>query len=91
MAATQENNLLGLAKLLSGAVNECLTEGQMPHMDPAVRLICFQIAFAGNGDLSAPGYFEEVYHYCQTKALHSPNIDIPQENKDVKPPVHKAS
>jgi hypothetical protein len=60
----------------------------MPHHDPAVRLIAFQISFSGNGDLSAPGYYTEVYNYCVIKAEHAANADFPQEIKDVKVPVH---
>jgi len=90
VAATQTPALLEHAKLLTGAVQEVVAEGGMPHMDPAVRLICFQIGFCGNGDLSAPGYYEEVYNYCVAKAQHAANADFPQEIKDVNPPVHKA-
>lgn len=88
--ATETPNLLDLSKLLSGSVQEALNEGQMPHMDPAIRLICYQIAFCGNGDLSAPGYFQEVFNFCSAKAQHAANVDFPQETKDVKPPLHKA-
>jgi len=90
IAATQTHDLLQHAKLLTGAVQEIMTEGGMPHMDPAVRLICYQIAFCGNGDLTAPDYYEEVYNYCVIKAQHAANADFPQEIKNVKPPAHQA-
>lgn len=91
VVALQTSNLLELSRLLSGAVQECLNDGQMPHMDPAVRLICCQIAMAGNGDLTLPGYYEDVVHFCAAKAHHAANADFPQEIKDVKPPPHQAS
>lgn len=88
--AMQTPNLMDHAKFLASAAQESANDGIMPHMDPAVRLICFQIAFTGNGDLSTPGYYEEVFNYCTIKAQHATNADFPQEIKDVKPPVHQA-
>lgn len=89
--ATQTPNLIELAKYLSGAVQEAAIEGQMPHMDPAVRLIAFHIAFAGNGDLASNGYYDAVYKFCLAKAEHAQNVDFIQETKDVKAPPHQAS
>lgn len=91
--ATQCTDLMLLARLLATSVKEVMDEPGSPgaHMDPAVRLIAFQIAFVGNGDLSKKGYYEEVYDYCALKAQNAPNAEFPQENKDVQPPVHQAS
>lgn len=90
--AAQTHDLMVLARLLANSVQEVLNEpGNVgPHMDPAVRLIAFQIAFAGNGDLSTPSYYEDVMKYCILKANNGPNADFPQENKDAKPPVCEA-
>lgn len=89
--ATQTTDLVELAKFLAGATQEAKLEGQMPHLDPAVRLICFQISFSGNGDLASNGYYDQVYKYCLAKAENAANVDFLQETKDVKPPVHQAS
>ena len=90
--AAQTPDLLVLARLLANSVQEVLDEDGAtgPHMDPAVRLIAFQIAFAGNGDMGTPGYYEELYNYCVLRANNGPNADFPQEHKDVKPPVCQA-
>lgn len=90
--AAQEMDPRQLGRWLCNAAQEVMDEGGVgPHMDPACRMIAFQIAFACNGDLSRPGYYEELYQYCVLRANHGPNADFPQEFKDVKPPVCEAS
>lgn len=91
MLASQSTHLLELAKFLAGAAQEASNEGQMPHLDPAVRLIAFQIAFAGNGDLTKPGYYEQLFEHCKFKAENAANVEFTQETPGVKPPVHQAS
>lgn len=90
--ASQTQDLLVLARFLANAAQEVIDEAGAtgPHMDPAVRLIAYQIAFAGNGDMTTPGYYEDVYNYCVLRANNGPNADFPQEHKDVKPPVCQA-
>lgn len=87
ITATESNNLLDLAKLLTGAVNEALLEGQMPHMDPAVRLICYQISLVGNGDHAVHGLYEKTYEYCVMKANNSSNFEFMK----VEVPEYKAN
>jgi hypothetical protein len=59
-----EQNLKKLALLLTAAVNECEALGIMPSVDAAVMVICYQIAFSGNGDSTIPGYYQRLWQYC---------------------------
>ena len=77
------NNLIELAMLLTGSVQEVLSEGGMPHMDPAVKMICRQIAFAGNGDSSTIDLYEKLYLFCEARAAEGPNFENPYGGKTV--------
>lgn len=79
--AINTHDLLDLAQLLSGSVREAIQEGQMPHMDPAVRLICHHVAFAGNGDLAFRDYYTKIYDFCVSKAKDGPNVVYSKENE----------
>ena len=80
LAAVQTNDLLKLCELLSGAVQNAMQEGQMPHMDPAINLICHHIAFCGNGDSVFNEYYMKVVSYCIAHAdstlMEKPNAPI---------------
>jgi hypothetical protein len=92
MASVQNGNLIELARHLTGAVAECLRENQYPHHDPAVRFICFQIAFAGNGDNVAQTDYEKLYEYCRLKSLNGPNYEmLKQEIDNAEPPVPQST
>ena len=77
LAACNTGDLFDLAKLLTGAVQDAIAEGQMPPHDPAVRLICHQIAFAGNGDLSFHPLYQASWNFCNTKVNEGPNAAFP--------------
>lgn len=63
--AGDSSDLLELGEILTGAVKEVMEEGNCPPFkDPAVRLICFQIAFAGNGDIQFYPYYADIYNFC---------------------------
>lgn len=86
MEATQMNDLTELARLLTGAVHETLNEGGLPHLDPACRLLCYQIALAGNGDLPFHSLYLKMYDYCEQKVAGGPNYEsitamLPEEYK----------
>lgn len=71
VGAMRDENLLRLSTCLQQAVEECLGEGISPPTDPAVNLLCFQIAFAGNGDYPA-GYYRELLQYCAINGEQEP-------------------
>lgn len=48
-------------------------------MDPAVRLIAHQIAFAGNGDVAFTPLYGKALAFCEKAALEGPNYR-PLEN-----------
>ena len=86
ISAVQTHNLLELCTCLSGAVQDAINEGQMPHMDPAIRLITHHIAYAGNGDLPFLPYYQKIYDYCLSEAQHGPNTTFLQtEMQNVEP------
>ena len=86
--ATETHDLMVLAKMLTGAAQEAIAEGSMPHMDPAVRLICYQIALSGNGDLPFVALYEKMYEYCAIKADQGPNFEYVDTATAV-PPVYE--
>jgi len=71
--ACATTDLLELSRYLAGAVQEAIQEGQLPHLDPAIRLISHHIAFAGNGDLPFQPYYEKAYEYCKAKIKDGPH------------------
>ena len=73
--ATQTNDLVALAKFLTGAAHEAHSESSMPHMDPAVRMIAYQIALVGNGDMPFHKLYKKMYDYCAAKADQGPNYE----------------
>lgn len=64
LASHETNDLIELAHMLIGAVEETLGEKLAPCNDVACRLIAFQIAFAGNGDLTFYEYYSDAYNFC---------------------------
>lgn len=72
--ACETHDLLALAKIMTAAVQETLSEGGMPHLDPACRLLCHQIAMAGNGDLPFTALYDKIYDYCSLRAGNGPNF-----------------
>lgn len=90
IAATEMNDLVQLARLLTGAVLEAAGEGAMPHLDPAVKLISYQIALAGNGDLPTQLLYDKIFDYCDAMAGHGPNFEYLHGDKDAVPPEIKS-
>jgi len=89
--AVETTDLVVLAKFLTGAVQECRIENQVAHLDPAVRLICHQISFSGNGE-SVPPQYDKLVQFCFKKAATGPNYEFIQEvEKNVETPVPQAS
>ena len=79
MAATT-TNLLELAGYLAEAVDLSIREQVVPHTNPVVRLICYMIAFAGDGDIPLDAYYKQVADYCNENAeLDQPLGDPPSE------------
>jgi hypothetical protein len=62
--AVQTSDLKDLAAILIQSVEDCRREGVLPHLDSAVKLICYQIAFAGNGDSSFMSEYRDAYMQC---------------------------
>ena len=84
LAAGECNNLLELADMLIAACKEVIEENKPPYKDPAVRLICFQIAFAGNGDYHIHQYYEDVYNFCVATVMQDQQ-GVPIKEKPVEP------
>lgn len=80
IAAADTTDLLELADYLIHAVKEVNEEGDKPpFMDPAVRLLCFQIAFAGNGDIQFYQYYADVYEFCAATVAQDQLGFIPKD------------
>jgi len=75
MRALEDNNLINIGRLFTGAVQECVKENMMAHLDPAVRLIAHHIAFSANGD-SVKDQYDQLVAYCREMAKHAPNYDV---------------
>lgn len=91
LAAGETSDLIELAHMLVGACEEVIAEEKQPFKDPAVRLMCFQIAFAGNGDLTLHPYYADAYEYCELMASRD-QVGIPfPEDKTPDEPVFEAS
>lgn len=72
-------NLLELASILIEAVT-ILHDAVYPkpfHVHPAIRLICYNIAFAGDGDIPVHEYYRDVLEYCKANA----EFDSPDEKE----------
>lgn len=66
LEAANSNDLIELADILIHAVKEVNDEGDKPPFkDPAVQLICFQIAFAGNGDIQFYQHYSDTHEFCE--------------------------
>lgn len=91
LAAGETSDLIELSHMLIDACEEVISEEKYPFQDPAVRLICFQIAFAGNGDLTLHPYYADVYSFCEvTIAQDQLGIPLPEDKKPNEP-TYKAS
>ncbi len=73
--ATKTTDLLILSTVLSEIVQECIKQSAVPHMDPAVMLVCYQIAFSGNGDFPDPNFYRNLYKACKQKT-EDPTMEI---------------
>lgn len=83
------NDLYVLADALKEAAQDAIAHEISPYMDPACRLICHQIAFAGNGDLPFKKYYQDAFAFCSSQVeLDQQNLP---EKKDVKVPPYSPS
>lgn len=80
--SADNNNLLELAGYLAEAVTIVLEEGLSPHDHPIIRLISYQIAFAGDGDIELLEYYRQVLDYCKENADFEQPIGEPPRVKD---------
>lgn len=88
--AGDTSDLIELAEILTGAVKEVMDEDKVsPYQDPAVRLICFQIAFAGNGDVPFYQYYADIHNFCVAQ-VGQDQQGVPIKDK-LNEPVYKAS
>lgn len=87
--ALQTNNLFDLCDLLKAACEESMKENVSPYQDAACRLICRQIAFAGNGDILFLQYYQDVVDYCSLQVQRA-QAGLP-EKTDGKKPTYQAS
>ena len=65
IAAIGIHDLSQLAVLLAAAVKDCQDNELLPNREPAVMLISYQIAFAGNGDFPMAAFYKDMYEYCK--------------------------
>ena len=72
----ENSNLMELAALLARSVEEAMSEGKLPHIDPAVRMTCFQIAISGNGDTHDREEYKKLYDYCVAMQAGAPNYEV---------------
>lgn len=68
--SVENTNLMELASLLSEAVPLVIeaNPNKQIHEHPAIRLICYNIAFAGDGDIPMHEYYRDVLEYCKDNA-----------------------
>lgn len=89
LASHETTDLIELARMLIGCCEEAIANDIDPYMDVACRLVSFQIAFAGNGDITFYEYYTDAYNFCVATVgqdqLGFPTKDTPNE------PVYKAS
>ena len=90
LAAVQTTDLIELSQMLVDSVKETIAEEKMPYRDPAVRLICHQIAFAGNGDVTFHTYYEDIVTYC-VAMVGLDQLGVPTKKDLPNEPVYKAS
>lgn len=86
----ENTNLIELAAILARTTEEAISEGKIPHMDPAVRMICFQIAISGNGDNHDRDEYKKLYDYCVAMQAGAPNYEVLGLPPPT-PPEYKAS
>lgn len=82
-------NLIELARILTSVAQEAAHEGVYPHLDPAVQLVCYQIAQAGNGNLPANGLYERLREFCLDKVTHGPNFKYLNASEEAVAPVYE--
>lgn len=83
------NDLYVLADSLKEAVADAINHEVSPYNDPACRIICHQLAFAGNGDLPFMRYYKDAHAFCVTQ-VELDNQNLP-EKKDAQVPTYKTS
>lgn len=89
--AINTQDLYALAEHYKIAVKEVIDENKNPYTDGACRLIAYQIAFAGNGDLPFREYYEQVSEYC-LKRMNYDELGITEKVIDFnEPELPKAS
>jgi hypothetical protein len=85
LAAGETSNLIDLADILKQAVEDCIAAGEKPFKDAACRVICYQIAFAGNGDITFHPYWSAAFVYCTQMAIQDQQ-GFPLKETPVAPP-----
>lgn len=90
VAAAENNDIIQLARLYIGAIEECVSQQVDPYKDCACRMIAFQIAFAGGGDDRFHRYYQDSYNFC-LRQVERDKENIPEDIKDVEPKVSPAS
>lgn len=70
MMSVENTNLSELANILLEAVQAVIdaNPNKLIHEHPAIRLICYNIAFAGDGDIPVHEYYRDVMEYCKDNA-----------------------
>lgn len=92
LSATETSDLVELARILSAATQEVIQENAFPHMDPAVQMIAYHIAYAANGDSAFAERYELTYKFLRHKVLTGQNyVIIGQQDEQPQPPVLQAS
>lgn len=85
------NDLMILCEMLKQSIEDSMAAKQSPYTDLACRIVCHQIAFAGNGDLPFMKYYEDAYAYCVEQSMRDANNLPPEKDDDAKKPTYKAS
>jgi hypothetical protein len=75
------NDLFVLSDMLKVAVQDAISHESPPYQDPAIRIICHQIAFAGNGDLPFMKYYKDAYSFC-VRQLELERANLPEKPDD---------
>jgi len=84
----QTNDLFQLSEMLKDAVKNAIDDKSDPIRDPAINIICHQVAFAGNGDHPFLKYYKESYDYCMAQ-IQRDQHGLPE--KDDEKPIYSGS
>lgn len=85
VAAAETTNLEELAAYLVEACRIVIASDNMPHRNFAVRFLCFQIAFAGDGDIEIKSYYKSILDFSQD------NVDINEPEGEPSEPSRTSS